>query len=234
MAINTGIFYPEKTAVRTAVHPYALRPASQADSHVLASIERDAFPAHWPPTRFDKEFGRPRNVHLVAARKLHDGEVAPRADSAKKSGLLSSLFTGIKNMPFIPPGSPAPTDYVAGYVNVWFVVDEAHIIAIGVRSDELRNGIGELLMIGALDAAIRDGAHEATLEVRQSNHIAQSLYRKYGFQPVGLRRQYYSDNSEDAIIMTTPPIISPEYRVTLGSLARIHAERWGYISQVAS
>ncbi|MDP6045276.1 MAG: hypothetical protein QGG25_06700, partial [Phycisphaerae bacterium] len=116
MAINTGILHPEKAGGHAASHPYALRPANQSDSHVLASIERDAFPAHWPPTRFDKEFGRPRNIHLVAARKFHDGEAAARSDSAKKSGLLSSLFTGIKNLPFIPPGSPAPTDYVAGYV----------------------------------------------------------------------------------------------------------------------
>ena len=201
---------------------------------MLGIIERDAFPAHWPPTRFEREFDRPRNIHLVAARKFHDGEALTGSGWSRKPGLLGSLFTGIRNMPFIPPGSPPPTDYIAGYVNVWFVADEAHIVAIGVRGCELRNGIGELLMIGALNEAIRDGAHEATLEVRQSNHVAQSLYRKYGFQAVGLRRRYYSDNSEDAIIMTTPPIVSSEYRSTLGSLARSHAERWGYTSQVAS
>ncbi|MEA2610103.1 MAG: [ribosomal protein S18]-alanine N-acetyltransferase, partial [Chloroflexota bacterium] len=66
-----------------------------------------------------------------------------------------------------------------------------------------RQRIGERLLLGLLDLAQDAGAHEATLEVRLSNLPARRLYEKFGFRPVGLRPRYYSDNGEDALIMTT-------------------------------
>ena len=104
-------------------------------------------------------------------------------------------------------------------------------VSIGVRESVKRVGVGELLMLSAFQQARMHGCKELTLEVRASNDAAQSLYRKYGFQNVGLRKKYYIDNAEDAIIMTTPPISSVEYAVMLDSLARNHAERWGHLPE---
>jgi ribosomal-protein-alanine N-acetyltransferase len=67
----------------------------------------------------------------------------------------------------------------------------------------------------------------ATLEVRMSNQAAQKLYEKYGFKPAGVRKGYYTDNREDALIMTTSPINTPEYAALLETLRRDHAARWG-------
>ena len=89
-------------------------------------------------------------------------------------------------------------------------------------------------MLGAFREARRHGAREITLEVRASNFAARALYRKYGFREVGLRKRYYIDNGEDAIIMTTPPIANVEYTVSLDSLARSHAVRWGHVLQPAA
>ena len=69
-----------------------------------------------------------------------------------------------------------------------------------------RQHIGERLLLALLDLAVERGAHEATLEVRLSNLPARRLYEKFGFRPVGLRPRYYSDNNEDALIMTTEPL----------------------------
>jgi ribosomal-protein-alanine N-acetyltransferase len=75
--------------------------------------------------------------------------------------------------------------------------------------------LGELLLLGLLDEARRLRARLATLEVRVSNSAAQALYAKYGFEQVGRRKGYYSDNREDALIMTTPELASPDYQALL-------------------
>jgi len=88
-------------------------------------------------------------------------------------------------------------------------------------------GIGELLVITAVDLALRRGQQVLTLECRVSNTGAQALYEKYAFERVGVRRRYYTDNNEDALIMTTPPIHTPDYRERFAHLRAVHAERWG-------
>ena len=92
---------------------------------------------------------------------------------------------------------------VVGYGGIWLMADEAHVTTFAVDPDWRRRGIGERLLLALLDLAIARNAREATLEVRLSNLPARRLYEKYGFRPVGLRPRYYSDDNEDALIMTT-------------------------------
>ncbi|HET7168376.1 MAG TPA: ribosomal protein S18-alanine N-acetyltransferase [Candidatus Limnocylindrales bacterium] len=100
-------------------------------------------------------------------------------------------------------------DRLAAYGGMWLMVDEAHITTFAVHPAWRRQRIGERLLLAFLDLAVERGAHEATLEVRLSNLPARKLYEKYGFRPVGLRPRYYSDNQEDALIMTTSPLDDP-------------------------
>jgi len=95
---------------------------------------------------------------------------------------------------------------VVGYAGVWLMVDEAHITTFAVDPRWRRQRIGERLLLAVLDVARDRRAREATLEVRLSNLPARRLYEKYGFRPVGLRPRYYSDDHEDALIMTTEPL----------------------------
>jgi [ribosomal protein S18]-alanine N-acetyltransferase len=97
-------------------------------------------------------------------------------------------------------------DTVAAYGGMWLMVDEAHITTFAVHPAWRRQRIGERLLLAFLDIADGLGAHEVTLEVRLSNLAARRLYEKYGFRPVGLRPRYYSDDHEDALIMTTLPL----------------------------
>jgi ribosomal-protein-alanine N-acetyltransferase len=97
-------------------------------------------------------------------------------------------------------------DAVVGFAGMWLMVDEAHVTTFAVASGWRRQGIGEWLLLALLDRARLRGAREATLEVRLSNLAARRLYEKYGFRPVGLRPRYYSDDNEDALIMTTEPL----------------------------
>ena len=101
---------------------------------------------------------------------------------------------------------------VVGYAGMWLMVDEAHITTFAVDPDWRRQGVGERLLVALLDLARARAAREATLEVRLSNLPARRLYEKYGFRPVGLRPRYYSDDNEDALIMTTEPLGSARMR----------------------
>jgi ribosomal-protein-alanine N-acetyltransferase len=95
---------------------------------------------------------------------------------------------------------------IVAYGGMWLMVDEAHITTFAVHPAWRRRHVGERLLLAFLDLAIARHAREATLEVRLSNLAARRLYEKYGFRPVGLRPRYYSDDGEDALIMTTEPL----------------------------
>ncbi len=84
---------------------------------------------------------------------------------------------------------------------LWLIMDEAHIATIATHPNYRRQGIGERLMLVALQAARAEGASRAFLEVRAGNAAAQTMYKKYGFVAAGVRPRYYKDNNEDALLM---------------------------------
>lgn len=90
---------------------------------------------------------------------------------------------------------------IIGYCGVWVIVDEAHITNIAVHSLYRGLKLGEQLLVHAIELAKTLGATKMTLEVRVSNHVAKSLYTKLGFEPGGIRKNYYTDNQEDALVM---------------------------------
>jgi len=94
-------------------------------------------------------------------------------------------------------------DVIVGYAGLWLMVDEAHITTFAVHPDSRRQRIGERLLQRLFEVAAVMSAEWLTLEVRASNLAAQKLYEKYGFRRAGVRRRYYSDNNEDALIMWT-------------------------------
>ncbi|MEK6721147.1 MAG: ribosomal protein S18-alanine N-acetyltransferase [Chloroflexota bacterium] len=112
-------------------------------------------------------------------------------------------------------------DTVVGFAGMWLMVDEAHVTTFAVHHAWRRQGIGQRLIVGLLDLALERRASEMTLEVRLSNLGARRLYEKYGFRPVGLRPRYYSDDREDALIMTTPQLDDP---ALIARLDRLRAE----------
>lgn len=116
--------------------------------------------------------------------------------------------------------------YVIGLAGFWIMAGEAHIVNIAVKQSYRRRGIGELLLISLIGLAIEKGAQLITLEVRASNSSAQSLYYKYGFVIKGIRRSYYSDNREDAVIMTAEEICSTSFKERLEFLRQEHSKKW--------
>lgn len=90
---------------------------------------------------------------------------------------------------------------VIGYIGMWIVVGDAQITNVAVSPDWRGYKIGEKLFQYACEQAIRMGSERLSLEVRASNTVAQRMYRKFGLVPGGIRKKYYTDNQEDAIVM---------------------------------
>jgi [ribosomal protein S18]-alanine N-acetyltransferase len=110
-------------------------------------------------------------------------------------------------------------DRVVGFAGIWMMVDEAHITTFSVHPEWRRQQIGRQLLLGLVEQSVTIGARRMTLEVRASNESAQSLYRSFGFEVAGRRPGYYTDDGEDALVMTTPDLDEP------GMRDRVEAER---------
>lgn len=100
-------------------------------------------------------------------------------------------------------------DRVVGFAGIWLMVDDAHVTTFGVHPDWRRQGIGRQLLLNVVELSIAIGARRMTLEVRASNEAAQALYHAFGFETAGRRPHYYTDDGEDALIMTTPELGDP-------------------------
>ena len=217
----------------------ALRPMEARDLPQVAEIEREAFPTIWPPTSFRRELSNGLARYLVAHQpRDEEATPAPAVPSPRPPppSLAARLLRGVSRLLWNGGAGNGdvgcPVDPIRGFVGIWFLADEAHITSIATRLEYQRQGIGELLLIGAVEQATQRGSRVVTLEVRVSNDIAQAMYRKYGFKEVGVRKRYYSDNAEDAVLMTTDPIASPEYQELFQGLVVTHRQRWGLAQRV--
>jgi len=122
------------------------------------------------------------------------------------------------------PRGGVSLDWFAGF---WIMADEAHLINIAVRESYRRQGIGELLLISVIDLTTELNTSIITLEVRASNTAARSLYGKYGFTQVGLRRGYYIKDREDGVLMSSENITSASFQAHFQQLKQAHATKWG-------
>jgi ribosomal-protein-alanine N-acetyltransferase len=121
---------------------------------------------------------------------------------------------------------PPSAEYVIGFAGIWVIANEAHITNIAVRNLYRRQGIGELLLISIIEIAAKLKANIINLEVRVSNTPAQSLYYKYGFNQAGVRRGYYTDNREDALLMSTESITSAPFQARFQQLKEAHSRKY--------
>jgi [ribosomal protein S18]-alanine N-acetyltransferase len=117
---------------------------------------------------------------------------------------------------------------LVGYCGLMIVGDEGHVTTVTVDERWQRRGMGTLLLLELARSAPRLGVRHLTLEVRAGNAPAQVLYRRFGFAPVGIRKNYYSETGEDAIVMWARDIDTPAYAERLvGIEARLRRDRVG-------
>ena len=181
--------------------PYRVAPMTLADIDSVMEIERLSHSAAWPASAYRHELEGNTLAHYFVLFS------EPPETALPATGLLSRLRAWL--------GRPADRRALLGYGGFWMMADESHISTIAVHPEWRGHGLGELMLIELIEAALRLEAILVTLEVRVSNKVAQGLYEKYGFEIVGTRRRYYRDNNEDAHIMTVEEVLEPPFRELL-------------------
>jgi ribosomal-protein-alanine N-acetyltransferase len=193
-----------------------------SDISQVMDIERESFPSIWPETTYKRELQNRLARYLVLVQHPPERPPTPSAQVRRPRGWRETVRRLLTLRP-----APEPTqELILGFAGLWLMVEEAHIVTLAVREGQRRRGLGELLLIVAIEVAVAHGQQVMTLEVRRSNEAAVSLYEKYGFARAGVRSRYY-DNREDALIMTTPPLSSTAFRERYQSLKEAHHRRWG-------
>jgi ribosomal-protein-alanine N-acetyltransferase len=203
---------------------YIVRPMQLADVPQATEIDRECFPTQWPPPPYTSDllFNK-LACYLVACED--ETHAAPMVEREQCGSPLDHPQAGVRRLSYKAGVSP-PRQLVVGVIGFWLMAGEAHITTIGVRQAYQRLGIGELLLISTIDLALTRQAEVITLEVRISNIAAQELYQKYGFTKRGHRKGYYTDNREDAVIMTTDTLTSAPFLSQFQLLKLAYAERW--------
>jgi ribosomal-protein-alanine N-acetyltransferase len=103
-------------------------------------------------------------------------------------------------------------DRIVAYGGIWVILEDSHVTTLAVDPAYRGRRLGEVMLLRLIDEALERGAAWMTLEVRESNTVAQQLYRKYGFTTVTMRRGYYSDDNESALVMWAGNLKSELYR----------------------
>ncbi len=182
---------------------YKVEPMQVSDIQEVMAIERLSFPTPWPMGAYRYEIHHNPRAYYFVVRPQEEG--AAKCREARR-GLLARFRSTDQRPPIV------------GFGGFWCSAREAHISTIAVHPRLRRKGIGQLILIAMIEKARTIGADHITLEVRASNLVAQSLYRKYGFQVVGRRRGYYSDANEDAVVMAAQDIDRSPYLIHLREL----------------
>jgi ribosomal-protein-alanine N-acetyltransferase len=197
-----------RIALRTRI-----RPMTYDDVAHVVEIERESFPSMWPQTAYRRELQNKIARYIVVTETAGD-------EAEEPPGILAAVRR------IVSGERDASGEHLLGFIGMWLMAGDAHIVTVAVREAYRRMGIGERLLIACMEVAMEADQEAVTLEVRKSNDVAQQLYAKYGFQRVGLRVRYYTDNNEDAVVMTTPDLRAMSYRAFFNDLRRQHRERY--------
>ncbi|MBN1579517.1 MAG: ribosomal protein S18-alanine N-acetyltransferase [Anaerolineae bacterium] len=169
--------------------PYCVNLMEVDDLEQVIKIEQVAFSAPWPASAYRYELTKNDLSTYLVLRQRHPPPMPPKQHFFRRK--------------------PQPS--ILAYGGFWVMVDEAHISTIATLPEWRGHGLGEMILVAMIDAAILRKAILVTLEVRVSNEVAQNLYHKYHFAVVGRRKGYYHDNNEDALIMTTPRVDDADF-----------------------
>jgi ribosomal-protein-alanine N-acetyltransferase len=183
--------------------PYTIRPMEPGDIPAVVAIDRLSFPTPWSASSYLYEIGHRGQSYFYVLLEPQANDPAPPAPR------LHRWLRGLASLP--QEGSR-----VIGYMGLRRRGPGAHISTIAVHPDWLGRGLGELLLLTAMEQAQKLRLDPVTLEVRASNQVAQQLYRKYGFRYKGVHQGYYRDG-EDAWLMKVE-ISQDAYRARLAEL----------------
>lgn len=202
-------------ALRTATR-ILLRDMTRADIREVRRIESRAYADAWPARTFETELNnRFARYRVAVERPVEDAPAEARAPSGPFAA-LRRLFGG----------RDRGAERIVGFMGVWYMVDQLHLVTIATAPDAQGSGLGQRLLEDCFDMALEAELPTVVLEVRVSNDRARGLYERYGFKRTGTLRAYYRDNNEDADVMLAGPL-DEAARAHLDQLRAAHRARFG-------
>jgi [ribosomal protein S18]-alanine N-acetyltransferase len=204
-----------------------LRAMTLDDIQQVYNLDRLSFPTPWPIRTYRYEVEDNEHSHMWVLEPV--GAVPVPVDARSARWWQRLLQLGGENGNGNGNGHRLRS-FLCGYSGMWHIADEAHISTIAVHPDWRGRRLGELLVWCMIRQAMLQGAAQVTLEVRVSNTPAQTLYRKYGFEVMGLRKGYYRDNAEDAYMMAVMRL-DHDYRERLNAFGRALARQVRVVDQ---
>ncbi len=215
---------------------YIVQPMHIDDVDEVSRVEKECFTTPWPANAYRRELRENRlsrygvvrwmNGESSASSSGHRSVESNVSHDAPMSGVKRAVSQLLRPFGILDRSENQVMESgILGFAGMWLMFDEAHITTIGVKKTMRGRGLGELLLIHLIEQSEEMGAKRLTLEVRVSNHIAQSLYRKYTFREEGVRKRYYSDDGEDALIMWSDRIDDPSFQNQLRTHKRTLLER---------
>ena len=215
--------------------PLTVRFMRRQDIIQVTEIDHQAFPTEWPPTNFQRELENNLAYYIVAYETQNKNQQS-NAQSTQRE-IQPGLFDRVRKIFLrnqISKEEPLEEVPILGYAGMWIMADEAHITSIASHQDHRHQGIGAALLICLIELAIAKHSRIVTLEARVSNQVAQNLYYKFGFDKLGVRKAYYLDNKEDAVIMSTEYIGSPSFKEKFTQVKQTYNQKLGPFTKVLS
>lgn len=173
----------------------SLRDMTRADISVVKRIESAAYQDAWPARLFESELANGFAQYLVAV----EASIEP-----PPTGAMATLKRALGG---------GPHGRIVGFMGVWYMVDQLHLVTIAVDPPHQGRGIGARLLIECFDLAFEADLNEIVLEVRESNAPARALYEAFGFRKAGELKDYYKDNHETAIVMLSGSLAQARDRI---------------------
>ncbi|HUE75585.1 MAG TPA: ribosomal protein S18-alanine N-acetyltransferase [Chloroflexota bacterium] len=204
--------------------PYVIQPMQLEDVDEVSRVERQCFTTPWPASAYRREIRENRLGSYIVLRWIDADADQREIDTTEPEenngpvGVLRAFSNLLRPLGVQDRGERRRSGEIVGFAGMWLMFDEAHITTIGVLPALRGFGLGEYLLIHTIEVAQQRQAKRVTLEVRVSNEAAQALYRKYTFKEEGVRKRYYSDDGEDALIMWSDRIDDSEFLRRFGEL----------------
>lgn len=177
-----------------------LRDMTRADIRAVGRIESLAYEDAWPARAFDAELANAFARYRVAIE-----EPAIASDEPERMGARGAIATLRRRL-----RRRMRPDRIVGFIGVWYMHDQMHLVTIAVDPTQQGRGIGARLLLECMDLAREAELPEIVLEVRVTNERAKALYERFGFHRAGTLLAYYQDNGEDAHVMLSGPLDSAE------------------------
>ncbi|MEG4630727.1 ribosomal protein S18-alanine N-acetyltransferase [Microcoleus sp. AR_TQ3_B6] len=212
-----------------------------AAEHLNSAVELDrlCFGGLWTLEGYRRELGSPNTDLLGLWASSTGSDQSERCDSELESiepnSILNTKPLSVEtSSPATPNSKLTPTPIGLGCL--WAILEEAHITILAIHPRFQGQGLGQALLWALLTKAHSRQLERATLEVRESNLAAVSLYNKFGFKEAGRRKRYYQDTGEDALVMWRSGIEKPEFKLYLAVekvqiCDRLHLKNWHLASE---